>query len=429
MPWKECSVMDARLRFVARLLEGEAMTDVCREFGVSRKTGYKIFERYKDHGLEALSDRSRRPIRYANQLAPQIEQLIVACKREKPHWGARKVRELLVRRLDQDFRIPAKSTIHAVLHRHGLVKPPGRPRHRATGTPLSAAQTPNGLWCADFKGEFKLGDGRYCYPLTVTDYASRYLLLCEALESTREDLAITAFEQLFQERGLPEAIRSDNGVPFASPNALFNLSKLSVWWLRLGVAIERIKPGNPQQNGRHERMHLTLKKEATRPPGMNSLQQQARFDEFVKEFNQERPHEAIDMKRPAELYKPSPRRYVGLPELTYPLHDRDLLVTACGRICMHRKRINVSTVLAGQRLGIKEVDEGIWIVSFMSYDLVSSTWSRRPCNPSTTRSARGCHPCLRYSPLPMCPGQTGLNWSGRRESNPRMKLGKLPFYH
>ena len=162
--------MDARLRFVARLLEGEAMTDVCREFGVSRKTGYKIFERYKDHGLEALSDRSRRPIRYANQLAPQIEQLIVACKREKPHWGARKVRELLVRRLDQDFRIPAKSTIHAVLHRHGLVKPPGRPRHRATGTPLSAAQTPNGLWCADFKGEFKLGDGRYCYPLTVTDY-------------------------------------------------------------------------------------------------------------------------------------------------------------------------------------------------------------------------------------------------------------------
>jgi transposase InsO family protein len=361
--------MDARLRFVARLLEGEAMTDVCREFGVSRKTGYKIFDRYKEHGLEALTDRSRRPVRYANQLPPQIEQLIVACKREKPHWGARKVRELLVRRLDQDFRIPAKSTIHAVLHRHGLVKPLGRPRHRATGTPLSAAQTPNGLWCADFKGEFKLGDGRYCCPLTVTDYASRYLLLCEALESTREDLAITAFEQLFQERGLPEAIRSDNGVPFASPNALFNLSKLSVWWLRLGVAIERIKPGNPQQNGRHERMHLTLKKEATRPPGINSLQQQARFDEFVKEFNEQRPHEAIDMKRPAELYTPSPRRYDGLPELAYPLHDRDLLVTACGRICMHRKRVNVSTVLAGQRLGIKEVDEGIWIVSFMSYDL------------------------------------------------------------
>jgi transposase InsO family protein len=369
MPWKECSVMDERLRFVARLLDGEAMTDVCREFGISRKTGYKIFDRYKEHGLEALSDRSRRPVRYANQLPSQIETLIVTLKREKPHWGARKIRELLVRRLDGDFRIPAKSTIHAVLHRHGLVKAIRRPRHRATGTQLSAGVAPNDLWCADFKGEFKLGNGRYCYPLTVTDHASRFLLLCEALESTREDPTITAFEQLFIERGLPQAMRSDNGVPFASPNALFNLSKLSVWWLRLGISIERIKPGHPQQNGRHERMHLTLKKEATRPPGMNSLQQQARFDDFVQEFNAERPHEALAMKSPADVYSASPRPYQGLPELTYPLHDRDVLVTACGRICMHRKRINVSIVLAGQRVGIKEVDEGIWLVSFMHYDL------------------------------------------------------------
>ena len=369
MPWKECSVMDERLRLVAQLLDGEAMSEVCRAFGISRKTGYKIFERYKEHGLEALTDRSRRPVRYANQLPPQIESLIVAAKRDKPHWGARKIRELLVRRLDGDIRVPAKSTIHAVLHRHGLVKVPGRPRHRATGTPLSTGAAPNDLWCADFKGEFKLGNGRYCFPLTVTDHASRYLLLCEALESTRENLAITAFEQLFQERGLPQAIRSDNGVPFASPNGLFNLSKLSVWWLRLGVAIERIKPGHPQQNGRHERMHLTLKKEATRPPGMNSLQQQARFDDFVQEFNTERPHEALAMKCPAEIYSASSRPYSGLPDLTYPLHDRDVLVTACGRICMHRKRVNISTVLAGQRLGIKEVDDGIWIVSFMHYDL------------------------------------------------------------
>ena len=322
-----------------------------------------------EHGLEALSDRSRRPVRYANQLPPQIESLIVSCKREKPHWGARKIRELLVRRLDGDFRIPAKSTVHATLHRHGLVKAMGRPRHRPSGTPLSAAPAPNDLWCADYKGEFKLGNGQYCYPLTVTDQASRFLLLCEALESTRENTAITAFEQLFRERGLPQAIRSDNRVPFASPNGLFNLSKLSVWWLRLGIAIERIKPGNPQQNGRHERMHLTLNKEATRPAGMNSLQQQAKFDSFVNEFNTERPHEALAMKCPAEVYSPSPRPYNGLPELAYPLHDRDVLVTACGRICMHRKKINISTVLAGQRLGIKEVDEGIWIVSFMRYDL------------------------------------------------------------
>jgi transposase InsO family protein len=369
MPWKECSVVDERLKFVALILDGEPMSDVCRSFGISRKTCYKIFNRYKESGLEALTDRCRRPVRYANQLPAQIESLIVRLKQEKPHWGARKIRELLVRRLDGDFRIPAKSTIHAVLHRHGLVKGLSRPRRRAQGTPLSEGGAPNDLWCADFKGEFKLGDGRYCYPLTVTDHASRFLLLCEAMEGTKEDPAITAFEQLFRERGLPGAIRSDNGVPFASPNGLFNLSKLSVWWLRLGIEIERIKPGHPQQNGRHERMHLTLKKEATRPAGANFLQQQARFDDFVVEFNAERPHEALEMKCPAEVYIPSSKPYSGLPELTYPLHDREVIVTHCGRICMHRKRVNVSTVLAGQRLGIKEVDEGIWIVSFMRYDL------------------------------------------------------------
>ena len=357
------------MRFVARLLDGEAMTEVCREFGISRKTGYKIFDRYKEHGLEALTDRCRRPIRYANQLPPQIESLILTVKREKPHWGARKIREILVRRLAGDIRVPAKSTVHAVLHRHRLVKAARRARHRAKGTPLSTGIAPNELWCADYKGEFKLGNGQYCYPLTVTDHASRYLLLCEALESVREDLAITAFRRLFRERGLPHAIRSDNGVPFASPNSLFNLSKLSVWWLRLGISIERIRPGRPQQNGRHERMHLTLKKEATRPAGMNCLQQQARFDDFLTEFNSERPHDALDMKCPAEVYCASPRPYTGLPELSYPLHDRDVLVTTCGRICIYRKKINISTVLAGQRLGIKEVDEGIWIVTFMRYDL------------------------------------------------------------
>jgi transposase InsO family protein len=369
MPWKASSVMEERLRFVARLLEGEPMTQMCREFGISRKTGYKIFERYREHGLEALNDRSRRPVRYANQLPQQLESLIVNLKRDKPHWGARKIRELLIRRLAGDVRVPAKSTIHAVLDRHGLVRRTGKRRARATGTLLSEGATPNDVWCADFKGEFRLGNKVYCYPLTVSDHASRYILLCEALESTREDLAVTAFERLFRERGLPAGIRSDNGVPFASPNALFNLSKLSVWWLRLGIEIERIKPGHPQQNGRHERMHLTLKREATRPPAMNSLQQQAKFDAFVQEFNTERPHQAIAMKCPAEVYSPSIRPYQGLPELSYPFHDRDILVTTCGRICMHRKKINISTVLAGQSLGIKEVDEGIWLVSFMHYDL------------------------------------------------------------
>jgi Integrase core domain len=190
----------------------------------------------------------------------------------------------------------------------------------------------------------------------------------QGTELTRT-VAVGGEERLFLDHGLPQAIRSDNGVPFASPNALFNLSKLAVWWLRLGLAIERIKPGHPQQNGRHERMHLTLKKEATRPPSMNTLQQQARFDHFIHEFNVERPHEAIAMKCPAEVYTPSRRHYRGLPDLDYPFHDRDVLVTACGRICLHRKKINISTVLAGQRLGIKEVDEGIWLVTFIDYDL------------------------------------------------------------
>ncbi len=391
MPWKACSALEERLRFVARLLEGEAMTDLCREFGVSRKTGYKLFNRYRDEGSSALTDRSRRPVRYVNQLPPQIEGLIVALKRDKPHWGARKLRELLVRRLPGDLRVPARSTIHAVLDRHRLVSRLGRRRNRAQGTPLSAGAQPNDLWCTDFKGEFRLGNGRYCYPLTVSDHASRFLLLCEALDSTREDPAMQAFERLFRERGLPHAIRSDNGVPFASPNALFNLSKLAVWWLRLGINIERIKPGRPQQNGRHERMHLTLKKETTRPPGMNSLQQQARFDDFLHEFNTERPHEALQMRRPAELYCPSSRPYQGLPELDYPLHDRQYLVTACGRICMHRKKINLSTVLAGQKVGLKEVDEGIWLVSFMHYDLGYIDLEQRTLqpldNPFGTRSS------------------------------------------
>ena len=359
--------MEERLRFVARLLDGEGMSDLCREFGISRKTGYKIWGRYKDEGLEALTDRSRRPVRYGNQLPFQIEQ----ARKDKPHWGARKIRELLVRRLAGEVRIPARSTVHAVLDRHGLVSQ-ARKRNRANkaaGTELSQAAGPNDLWCCDFKGEFRLGNGRYCYPLTVTDQASRYLLACEALEGTKEGPVIEAFVRLFRERGLPGAIRSDNGVPFASPNGLYNLSKLSVWWLRLGIAIERIRPGNPQQNGRHERMHRTLKAETTRPPGANSLQQQARFDAFVSEFNEQRPHEALAMRTPAELCAPSSRPYQGLPEVQYPFHDRDILVTACGRICMHRKKINVSTVLAGQRLGIREVDDGIWLVSFMHYDL------------------------------------------------------------
>src|SRR5712671_3847232 len=248
MPWKECSVMDERLQFVARRLAGEQMADLCREFGISRKTGYKIFGRYQECGVQGLTDRSRRPYRYANQLPFQVENFILNVKREHASWGARKIRERLLRRFS-GIPIPAKSTIHAVLDRHGLVERRGRVRRRAQGTALSVGQRPNELWCTDYKGEFLLGNRQYCYPLTVTDHASRFLLTCEALSSTREDYAFTVFERLFKERGLPANCHSDNGVPSGSAHALFNLSKLAVWWLRLGIGIERIKPGHPQQNG------------------------------------------------------------------------------------------------------------------------------------------------------------------------------------
>jgi putative transposase len=266
--------------FIARLLDGEKMAAVCRDFNVSRKTGYKILKRYNDVGLEGLTDRSRRPYRHANQLPVQIETLIVRCKQDKPHWGAPKIRERLAR-LYPDVHTPAISTVHAIIDRHGLVKRRTRRRNRAAGTTLSMTDQSNDLWCADYKGEFMLADRRYCYPLTITDFASRYLIACEALHTTKETYAFAVFESAFKEFGLPRAIRTDNGVPFASPNALFNLSKLSVWWLRLGIAIERIKPGHPQQNGRHERMHLTLKLETTKPAAANFLEQQGKFDDFI----------------------------------------------------------------------------------------------------------------------------------------------------
>src|SRR2546422_514014 len=226
-----------------------------------------------------------------------------------PLWGAPRIREKLRQQYNPGPHLPAISTVHAVLDRHGLVHRRRRRRHRATGTERSRPTDANALWCADDKGEFLVGNRRYCYPLTITDFASRYLLTCEALLTTQEKFAFTVFEQTFQAFGLPGAIRTDNGVPFASRHALYRLRQLAVWWLRLGIRIERIAPGQPHQNGRHERMHLTLKTEATKPAESNVLQQQARFDAFVERYNQERPHQALGMQVPAAVYTRSPRVY------------------------------------------------------------------------------------------------------------------------
>jgi len=258
----------------------------------------------------------------------------VRLKQDKPSWGAPKIREKLAR-LYPDVHTPAISTVHAVLDRHGLVKRRRGRRNRAKGTALSLPGQPNDLWCADYKGEFMLADRRYCYPLTITDFASRYLFACEALSTTKETYAFTVFEAVFREFGLPKAIRTDNGVPFAS------------------------KPGHPQQNGRHERMHLTLKLETTKPAGNNFLQQQAKFNDFIDCYNNERPHQALNMRYPTERYVPSTRPYRGLPDLDYPFHDKTVTVTSCGRICSNRQKINLSTVFAGQSVGIKQVSEHI----------------------------------------------------------------------
>ena len=293
---------------------------------------------------------------------------------------------------------PAKSTVHAVLERHGLVKRRKRKRYKAQGTALTDPKNANRLWCADYKGQFLLGNKKYCYPLTITDYSTRYLLACEGLESTKEVFAFSTFERIFKDFGLPRAIRTDNGVPFASGNALFGLSKLAVWWLRLGIQIQRIKPGHPEQNGRHERMHLTLKKEATKPAAFNFLQQQERFDNFIGVYNNERPHQALDGAYPGELYTPSARVYEPPGPPDYPFHDRAIRVTRCGRICLGRRKINLSSVFAGQLVGIREVDEDIWQVSFLEYDLGYFDKERDRVEP-------GPSPFMPDKVLTMCPEQ------------------------
>ena len=369
MPWNEISVMDERIKFIGRFLSGEKMAQLCREFGISRATGHKIWNRYKQDGTRGLYDRSRAPHKHPNQLPFEVEQLIIRLKKEKMHWGAPKIREL-VRNRYPDIKLPAISTIHCVLERQGLVKKHRkRNKYRATATYLSTPEEPNDSWCADFKGQFKIKNNTYCFPLTISDFVSRYIISCEALNNTEINPCFVVFEEAFQEYGLPVAIRNDNGAPFASGNSTWNLTRLSVWWIRLGIKLERIRPGNPQENGRHERMHRTLKLEATSPTTSNLLQQQERFDYFRKEFNYERPHQAIEMKYPGEIYRKSTRRYEGVPDITYPGYDKTLMITNCGRICFEGRKIHISKALANQPVGLKEVDSGIWQVDFMSYTL------------------------------------------------------------
>lgn len=365
MPWSQTSPMDQRTQFIADFLrETLSVTELCDLYRVSRKTGYKWIDRYLRHGPAGLAEHSRRPVRSPNATAEEIVQAFLEVRHRHPTWGAKKLLTIVHKRHPR-WALPGRSTVCDILSRHGMV-PKKRNRRRIghPGKPTSAILAPNDTWCADFKGQFKTGDGIYCYPLTVTDGYSRYLLGCQGLLTTAVKEAKPVFTRLFKEFGLPTRIRTDNGVPFAT-NTLARLSSLSAWWVRLGVLPELIEPGKPQQNGRHERMHKTLKAEATKPPAGNLPAQQRKFNCFRAEFNTERPHEALDQQTPGSLYVPSSRQMPNkLLPLEYPDRFEVRYVSANGGIRWNNGWLNVSIVCVGEYVGLEEIDDGVWNVYF-----------------------------------------------------------------
>ena len=365
MPWSHTSPMDQRTQFIAAYLRDRlSVTELCELYGVSRKTGYKWIDRYLMHGPQGLEERSRRPSTSPRHTPDHVVAAILEARRRHPSWGAKKLLSILCKRHPR-WPWPARSTVCDILSRHGFV--PKKRKRRVIGPPgkpTSSIDAPNDVWSADFKGHFKTGDGHYCYPLTITDGYSRFLLSCQALSSTSVAEAKPVFMRVFKAFGLPRRIRTDNGVPFAT-HTLARLSQLSAWWVRLGLLPEFIEPGKPQQNGRHERMHRTLKAETTRPPGANLRAQQQKFNHFRDEFNHERPHEALDMRTPAACYEPSPR---AMPHKPPPFESPDRFevryVSANGGIRWNRQWVNVSTTCAGAYVGLEEIDDGVWHVYF-----------------------------------------------------------------
>ena len=370
MSWRSSSPMDLRTQFIADYLrELHTISELCREYQISRKTAYKWIDRYEAEGATGLADRSRRPHHFPHATPDELVQALLIKRRRHPRWGAKKLLRLLSQ--DQpDSKWPARSTACDILARHHLILKPRRRRALGhPGKPATIITAPNQVWAADFKGQFKTRDGYYCYPLTVTDSCSRYLLGCQALGSTSFAEAKPVFRRLFQEFGLPERLRTDNGVPFASVS-LARLSTLSAWFIRLGIVRELIEPGKPQQNGAHERMHRTLKAETTLPPAGNRATQQRRFKSFRQEFNHVRPHEALGLDVPAQHYQPSSRPYPErLKPLEYPSHFEIRRVADNGCIRWRSERVHVSDVCSHEYIGLEEVDTGIWNVYFGSLKL------------------------------------------------------------
>jgi putative transposase len=365
MPWRETCAMTERQRFIALFEEGDAsMSVLCREFGISRKTGYQLLARYEAEGEDGLRDRSHAAHHHPHAVSETVEERIVALRARHPTWGARKLRARL--QIDDPAASwPASSTIGEILHRHGLVIPRRRRiRTPADTSPFADCIGPNDSWCIDYKGWFRTNDGRRCDPLTISDAHSRYLLRCQVVRRVDTRCAWPLLEATFREYGLPLAIRSDNGPPFAS-RGVGGLSRLSVWWIKLGIKPERIAPGRPSQNGRHERMHGTLKRDACQPAASNRREQQRRFDAFRRIYNDERPHEALGNVPPNMVYRPSPRPYPARPsELVYPDHWQIRMVRQNGEMRWRGNHIFIGEVLAGEPLALQESHNGSWLVHF-----------------------------------------------------------------
>lgn len=365
MPWSQTSPMDQRTQFIADYLrEVLSVTELCDLYGISRKTAYKWIERYLRQGPAGLEERSRRPQLSPNRTPDEVTEALLEARRRHPSWGGEKLLTLVHKRHPR-WDLPHRSTVCDILNRHGMVAKKRQRRHIGhPGKPTSLILAPNDLWSAHFKGQFKTGNGRYCYPLTVADSYSRYLLGCQGLNSTSVAEAKPVFTRLFREYGLPKRIRTDNGVPFAT-STLARLSRLSAWWVRLGILPEFIEPGKPQQNGRHERVHRTLKDETTRPAAGSLPAQQRKFNVFIDEFNNERPHEALDQQTPAACYRPSPRAMPEkIPPFVYPDRFEVRYVSGNGGIRWNRDWVNVSTACIGKHVGLEEIDNGVWNVYF-----------------------------------------------------------------
>jgi transposase InsO family protein len=361
----ETVLKDQRIQFITDHRLGlYSATELCARYGISRKTGYKWLDRFEEYGRRGLADRSRAPHHCPHRIAAELAALLCATRRKHPDWGAGKLLDYLEPR-HPTVEWPAVSTVNDLLARQGLVHKRRRRRpHQHPGVVAPATTEPNDLWTADFKGQFTTRDGVYCYPLTIADQHTRFLLTCFGLPSTHGAGARTIVERAFRAYGLPQAIRTDNGVPFAT-SGIHGLSQLNVWWMRLGIQHQRIHPGRPQQNGAHERMHKTLKRGAIRPPRANAAAQQRAFNRFRTEYNEERPHETLGGRTPASQYRPSPRPYPRvLPPQEYPGHFLVKKITTGGTFRFQHRLLFIANSLTHHHIGLEETDDGIWSIFF-----------------------------------------------------------------